>query len=224
VIKTAMKIDHHRSLIDTSTCQTFTEVIVTNKEKPYVLGTRMRVNRDKIAEIEILWTTTGYWLFNADAYLKWSSSEKWDVIPADQRDTRATLVAAANAYLDAVPRRKKDLVPWGYPCNRTEAACTPAPVARWTAATSACRRREHRQPPLHRGRDDRVGGGVLHLRRRRPQRRQRLRPTLTCSAWRTASCATYTRSPICCKRTSAVAARAPGTRRGGRRPGGAAPN
>ena len=58
LIKTAMKIDHHRSLLDPSSCQTFTEVIVTNKEKPYVLGTRLRVNRDKIAEIEILWTTT----------------------------------------------------------------------------------------------------------------------------------------------------------------------
>src|SRR5436190_18117900 len=41
LIKTPMmKIDHTRSLLDTSTCQTFTEVIVTNKEKPYVLGTR----------------------------------------------------------------------------------------------------------------------------------------------------------------------------------------
>ena len=120
LIKTAMKIDHHRSLLDPSSCQTFTEVIVTSKEKPYVLGTRLRVNRDKIAEIEILWTTTGYWLFNADAYLKWSSSEKWDVIPAGQRDTRDTLVAAANAYLDAFLEGKKDLVPWGYPCNRTE--------------------------------------------------------------------------------------------------------
>jgi hypothetical protein len=85
-----------------------------------VLGTRLRVNRDKIAEIEILWTTTGYWLFNADAYLKYSTSEKWDVIPANQRDTRETLVAAANAYLDTFLEGKKDLVPWGYPCNRTE--------------------------------------------------------------------------------------------------------
>jgi hypothetical protein len=120
LINTAMKIDHHRSLLDPASCQTFTEVIVTNKEKPYVLGTRLRVNRDKIAEIEILWTTTGYWLFNADAYLKWSSSEKWDTIPANQRDTRDTLVAAANAYLDAFLEGKKDGVPWGYPCNRTE--------------------------------------------------------------------------------------------------------
>lgn len=120
MIKTAMAIDHHRSLLDPSTCQTFTEVIVTDKVEPYVLGTRLRVNRDKIAEIEILWTTTGYWLFNADSYLKWSSTEKWDVIPANQRDTRDTLVAAANAYLDAFLEGKKDLVPWGYPCNRTE--------------------------------------------------------------------------------------------------------
>jgi hypothetical protein len=120
LIKTAMTIDHHRSLIDPSTCQSVTEVIVTNNAKPYVLATRLRVNHDKIAEIEILWTTTGYWLFNADNYLKWSSSEKWDPIAAGQRDTRDTLVAAANAYLDAFLEGKKDLVPWGYPCNRTE--------------------------------------------------------------------------------------------------------
>lgn len=120
LIRTPMKIDHHRSLLDPATCQTFTEVIVTDKAKPYVLGTRLRVNHDKIAEIEILWTTTGYWLFNADNYLKYSATEKWDPIPAGRRDTRDTLVAAANAYLDAFLEGKKDLVPWGYPCNRTE--------------------------------------------------------------------------------------------------------
>lgn len=120
LIKTPMKIDQHRSLLDTSTCQTFTEVIVTDKEHPYVFDTRLRVNHDKIAEIEIIWETTGYWLFNANAYLEFSSAEKWDVIPANKRDTRDTLVAAANAYLDAFLEQKKDLVPWGYTCNRTE--------------------------------------------------------------------------------------------------------
>jgi hypothetical protein len=123
VIKMAMQIDHHRSLLDPATCQTFTEAIVTSKEKPYVLGTRLRVNRDKIAEIEILWTTTGYWLFNAASYLKWSSSETWDTIPVDRRDTRETLLATANAYLDAFLEGRKDWVPWGYPCNRR----TPSP-------------------------------------------------------------------------------------------------
>ena len=120
LIKTAMKIDHHRSLLDTATCQTFTEVIVSDTTHPYALGTRLRVNHGLIAEIEMLWTTTGYWLFNADNYLKYSSSEDWGVIPAAKRDTRATLVSSANAYLDAFLEGKMDLVPWGLPCNRTE--------------------------------------------------------------------------------------------------------
>ncbi len=120
LINTPLKIDHHRSLLDESTCQTFTEVIVTDAAKPYILGTRLRVNHDRIAEIEILWTTTGYWLFNADNYLKYSSAENWGPIPAEQRDSRATLVAAANAYLDAFLEGKIDQVPWGFPCVRVE--------------------------------------------------------------------------------------------------------
>jgi len=115
-----MKIDHHRSLLDTATCQTFTEAIVSDKANPYAFGTRLRVNHGLIAEIEIMWTTTGYWGFNADSYLKYTSSEDWGTIPAARRDTRATLVSAANAYLDAFLEGKMDLVPWGHPCNRTE--------------------------------------------------------------------------------------------------------
>jgi len=120
LINKPMKIDHQRSLLDTATCQTFTEVIVSDKAAPYALGTRLRVNHGLIAEIEMLWTTTGYWLFNADNYLKYSSSEDWGVIPPARRDTRDTLESAANAYLDAFLEGKMDLVPWGLPCNRTE--------------------------------------------------------------------------------------------------------
>lgn len=120
IVNTPMKIDHHRSLIDADSCQTFTEVIVTDKAAPYVLGTRMRINHDKIAEIETLWTTTGYWLFDADAYLGYSSTEDWSPIPAEDRDTRGTLVAAANAYLDAFLEGQIDQVPWGFPCVRIE--------------------------------------------------------------------------------------------------------
>ena len=139
VIKTPMKIDHHRSLLDPATCQTFTEVIVTDKEKPYVLGTRLRVNRDKIAEIEILWTTTGYWLFNADAYLKWSSSEKWDTIPA------ASAIRATRWSRPPTPtsmRFSKGRRTWcrgAIPATARKAARTPATDPRLTAATSASR-------------------------------------------------------------------------------------
>lgn len=120
IINRAFEIDHHMSLLDEATCQTFTEVIVTDEGNPYVLGTRMRINHDKIAEIEILWTTTGYWLFNAENYLRYSSSEDWGPIAAEERDSRGTLVAAANAYLDAFLEGNIDMVPWGFPCERIE--------------------------------------------------------------------------------------------------------
>ena len=119
-INKPLNIVHHRSLLDTTSCQTFTEAIVTDKAAPYVFGTRLRVNHDKIVEIEILWTTTGYWLFDANAYRKHTTEENWEPVPADQRESRETLVAAANAYLDAFLEKKIDLVPWGYPCERTE--------------------------------------------------------------------------------------------------------
>ncbi|HJT89018.1 MAG TPA: hypothetical protein VJ732_14210 [Bryobacteraceae bacterium] len=120
VIRKPLKIDFHRTLADPATCQTFTEVIVTDKSHPYVIGTRLRVNHGKIAEIESQVTQQGDWLFNADGYLKWSAAEDWSAIPPGQRDTRDTLVRAANAYLDAFLEQKLDAVPWGYPCNRTE--------------------------------------------------------------------------------------------------------
>jgi hypothetical protein len=120
VIQKPLKIDFHRTLIDPATCQTFTEVIVTDKSHPYVLGTRLRINHDKIVEIESMVTQQGDWLFNADNYMKWSPGEDWGVIAPEERDSRDTLVAAANAYLDAFLEKKLDLVPWGYPCNRTE--------------------------------------------------------------------------------------------------------
>jgi hypothetical protein len=120
ILMKPMKIDHTMHLLDTASCQTFTEVIVTDKAAPYVLGVRLRVNRDQIAEIETIWTTTGYWLFNADDYFKYASLENWGPIPAAKRDSRATILAAGNAYLNAFVDGNGDLVPWGYPCQRVE--------------------------------------------------------------------------------------------------------
>jgi len=120
IVKKPLKIDFHRSVYDTATCQTFTEVIVTNKAEPYVIGARLRVVLNKISELETIWTTTGHWLFNADDYLKYSSAEKWDEIPVNKRDTTETLLYAANSYLDAFVDGNPDIVPWGTPCVRIE--------------------------------------------------------------------------------------------------------
>src|SRR5690606_23353044 len=90
-------IDKHLSLYDDKSCSTFTEIIVTNQAEPYVAGVTLRVNHDKIAEIKVIWTTTGYWLFNADNYLEYSSIEDWGPIPADRRTSYGDLIFAAHA-------------------------------------------------------------------------------------------------------------------------------
>jgi hypothetical protein len=76
-------IDKSLSLYDDQSCQTYTEIIVSNAAEPYVAGIRMRVNHEKIAEIEVITTTTGYWGFNVDNFLKYSQDQDWSPIPAD---------------------------------------------------------------------------------------------------------------------------------------------
>ena len=119
ILETALDIDFHRSLLDVETCETFTELIRTNKSHPYVVGTRLKLVDGKISEIETLVTDKDDWLFNADNYLMYSQKEKWDVIPAAQRSDRQTLINAAAAYFD-VFSDKNAKVPWGIPCARLE--------------------------------------------------------------------------------------------------------
>lgn len=119
ILNSALKIDFNRSLLDTTICETFTEVIVTDKTHPYVLGVRLKVANKKIAEVETLVTDADDWLFNADNYLKYSPAENWGAIPAALRDSRQTLIAAANAYFDVMDDNSVK-VPWGTPCNRLE--------------------------------------------------------------------------------------------------------
>jgi hypothetical protein len=119
ILQSALDIDFHRSLLDADACETFTELIRTNKSHPYVIGTRLKLSSGKISEIETLVTDNGDWLFNADNYLLYSQKEKWDVIPAEKRSDRQTLINAAAAYFD-VFSDKNAKVPWGTPCARLE--------------------------------------------------------------------------------------------------------
>ena len=119
ILHNPQKIDFHRSLLDTSSCESFTEVIVTNPAHPYVLGTRLRLAGGKVAKIDSLVTDYGDWLFSAANTLKYSSAEQWTVIPEERRPTRAQILAAANAYLDLF-HDKNVAVPWGRPCARLE--------------------------------------------------------------------------------------------------------
>ncbi|KAK7707964.1 hypothetical protein SLS64_006786 [Diaporthe eres] len=124
ILSQALKIDHNRTTLDTTQCASYSELIVANSAHPYVIGTQLYLSNSTtepqtISKIDTLITDQGDWLFNATGTLYWASREDWGPIAADKRDTRKTIQAAADAYLDYF-RDKSVVVPWGTPCARLE--------------------------------------------------------------------------------------------------------
>lgn len=116
---TALPIALTRSFLDSTRCRTFTEVIVTEGDHQYVVGTRLYVDGRRITRVDSLVTDKGDWLFNANAYLKYSAAEDWSAPPPATRVSAKELISAANSYLDLFSDKFVD-APWGIPCARLE--------------------------------------------------------------------------------------------------------
>lgn len=118
-----LKIDSSRKIFDQPNCATFTEIVVTDEENPYVIGTQLHFDGSgdniTLALIDTIATTTGDWLFNATKSLGYIEQENWGTIDMGMRDSRETLKAAADAYLDLWGNSSAP-VPWGTPCRRME--------------------------------------------------------------------------------------------------------
>lgn len=119
ILTYSLTIDSSRSIHDTEGCATFTEIIAASDPHPYVIGTRMELLAGKVALVESIVTDAGDWAFNATGYRYWNSLEKWDPIPAGQRDSREAVKAAGDAYFDRFANASV-AVPWGTPCARLE--------------------------------------------------------------------------------------------------------
>ncbi len=116
---TALPVAFSRSFLDKDRCRTFSEVIVTEGAQQYVIGTRLSVDNGKITGIDSLVSHKGDWLFNANAYLKYSSKEDWSVPKKGARASMQDLINTANSYLDQFSD-KLVRTPWGRPCARLE--------------------------------------------------------------------------------------------------------
>ena len=106
------KIDLHRSFLDVATCSAYVEVIITDPAHPYVIGTRLQfsgrfnpIAQSRLNGLDSVITDKGDWLFNASKTLAYAKPENWGEIPAADRDSRAVLLAAANAYLDSFDKK-----------------------------------------------------------------------------------------------------------------------
>jgi hypothetical protein len=120
VLAAPMTIDFTRSFYDTTQCATFTEIVAATQAHPYVIHTRMEATADgKVTKMESVVTDDGDWVFGAAEHLAVTKDENWSEIPAEKRDTREAIQAAADAYLN--DWGDPDLpVPHGTPCSRLE--------------------------------------------------------------------------------------------------------
>jgi hypothetical protein len=120
VLATALTADFTRSFHDTTLCATFTELTAATHEPPYVIHTRMEATEDgMVTKLESVVTGPEDWVFGAAEHLAVTQVENWGEIPANQRDTREVIQAAADAYLNNWGDPELP-VPHGTPCSRLE--------------------------------------------------------------------------------------------------------
>jgi hypothetical protein len=124
VLASPLKLDHRRTIADTTLCATYTEIISATGPKPYVIGTQIRndpANVSAITMIDTIASTTGSWLFDASKTLQHVLQEDWSTLPENKRVDRTLLQQTADAYLDMWSNATAaDAVAWGTPCTRLE--------------------------------------------------------------------------------------------------------
>jgi len=127
VLSTPLIISHNRSLLDTTQCATYTELISApanvSSSLHRVIGTQMRFDATgtTLLRIDSLVTQPGDWAFNASGTLRYAAREDglWTEIAQADQDKRETIQAAGDAYLDLF-NNASVVVPWGTPCHRLE--------------------------------------------------------------------------------------------------------
>lgn len=120
VLTEALTVDFTRSFHDTTQCAAFTELVAASHAHPYVIHTRMEATEEgEVTKMESVVTDEDDWVFGAEEYLTHTREENWGEIPADQRDTREAIQAAADAYIDNWGDPELP-VPHGTPCARLE--------------------------------------------------------------------------------------------------------
>lgn len=119
VLTQPLDIVFSRSFLDTLACQAFVEIVVTDPANPYVMGVTLDVAGGRIDAIDALVTDADDWLFDAQGFHDAVKDEDWGEVPADRRDTRETLIAAATAYYDRFAD-PEIVVPFGDECYRVE--------------------------------------------------------------------------------------------------------
>jgi hypothetical protein len=115
-----IRVGLSRSLLDTTQCATYSEIIAHENQPPMVIGTQRRYTGGKLSKIETVWNTKeNGWVADPAVTYKYAAKDKRDMIPEGQRDTRATLQGVVDAYFDRFSNGSVN-IPHHNPCERIE--------------------------------------------------------------------------------------------------------
>jgi hypothetical protein len=123
VWETVIKTTFKRGMVDTQKCGTHTQTVMEEKDnsKPILYGVRLKVEENKISEIEAI-VVRGEQVLDVPAILA-TKDQDWDILPPEQRSSRLAMMAAADDYFGLFVKEKKrkvsDLAYSGF-CDRWE--------------------------------------------------------------------------------------------------------
>jgi hypothetical protein len=102
--KTAGAVTFKRSALDTQLCMSATESVIGDASGDLVYGVRLKVEGQKITEIETIPVHNGNYILVNPQGLASTSGDDWEtVLPADQQATRDDLQAFIDTYFTQFP-------------------------------------------------------------------------------------------------------------------------
>jgi hypothetical protein len=120
--KTAGKLTFKRGMIDTQKCGTHTQSIIDEDGKPMLYGVRLKIDNEKISEIEAI-IVRGAQVLSAPSILDTKDQDWEGILPPEQRSSRLSMMAIADDYFELFVKERKPQVselPFLPTCDRWE--------------------------------------------------------------------------------------------------------
>ncbi|MBN2242465.1 MAG: hypothetical protein JW793_07225 [Acidobacteria bacterium] len=116
VWQTAGRTTFKRAMADTLKCGTHTQAVMEEDGKPVLFGVRLKVEKEKISEIEAI-VVRGEQVLDVPAILA-TKDHDWEApLPPEQRSSRLAMMAAADDYFELfVKENKPEVSELAYSC------------------------------------------------------------------------------------------------------------
>lgn len=140
-----IKVSLAHSLLDTTDCATFHEIMAHQNTPPMVIGTQIRYSGSKITKMETIYSSNKIGTFsNPSLTYSYISKEVRNPIPPEKRDSRALLKRIADQYFNKFSNGSIQ-VPHHTPCVRIEGSMRVTPDCTAGIMSNPSRKMTHRR-------------------------------------------------------------------------------